>query len=424
MDRADMDRVTADFVRAARAAPPRPASIGSSCTARTATCCRASSRRSPTGAAMTYGGSLANRLRYPLEVFAARARGVARNGCRCRCASRRTIGSKAASRPTMRCEIARAFKAAGADLIDCSSGQVSARPEAGLRPHVPDAVRRPHPQRSRASPPSRWVRSPRPTTSTASSPPAAPTSCAIARPHLANPAWTLAEAAKIGFAAIDWPRQYRTAKPQMEANFQRERATALGMHQERHDEPHHAALRVVRICWTTTRSVSRRAAEHGDHLSLKLWLRLLAVQHAESRPKCGNGCARVSGSRWRASTILRSCIGMPMGLSMSTLSRYLMVTGGNVTALTDELEREGMVQRDSDPEDRRSWRLRMTAAGRKAFERIAREHEQWVIETVRRPRRRAKAVVVRGLGRLRVQMAATRDKRREPPTAQGEFRSA
>jgi anthraniloyl-CoA monooxygenase len=51
--------------------------------------------------------------------------------------------------------------------------------------------------------------------------------CAVARPHLANPAWTLSEAAKIGFTAIDWPHQYRTAKPQMEANFQRERAATL-----------------------------------------------------------------------------------------------------------------------------------------------------------------------------------------------------
>jgi anthraniloyl-CoA monooxygenase len=36
--------------------------------------------------------------------------------------------------------------------------------------------------------------------------------CAIARPHLANPAWTLSEAAKLGYGDIEWPRQYRTAK--------------------------------------------------------------------------------------------------------------------------------------------------------------------------------------------------------------------
>jgi anthraniloyl-CoA monooxygenase len=53
--------------------------------------------------------------------------------------------------------------------------------------------------------------------------------CAVARPHLANPSWTLSEAAKIGFTAIDWPRQYRTAKQQMENNFLRERAAAMAV---------------------------------------------------------------------------------------------------------------------------------------------------------------------------------------------------
>jgi len=52
--------------------------------------------------------------------------------------------------------------------------------------------------------------------------------CAIARPHLANPAWTLTEAAKIGFTGVEWPRQYLSGKTQMEAIFQRERAAQGG----------------------------------------------------------------------------------------------------------------------------------------------------------------------------------------------------
>ena len=51
---------------------------------------------------------------------------------------------------------------------------------------------------------------------------------AIGRPHLANPAWTLSEAAKIGFHALPWPHQYRSAKSQMEANYQRERTAMKG----------------------------------------------------------------------------------------------------------------------------------------------------------------------------------------------------
>jgi 2,4-dienoyl-CoA reductase-like NADH-dependent reductase (Old Yellow Enzyme family) len=45
--------------------------------------------------------------------------------------------------------------------------------------------------------------------------------CAIARPHLADPAWTLHEAAKIGVADIAWPKQYYSAKAQYEANLAR-----------------------------------------------------------------------------------------------------------------------------------------------------------------------------------------------------------
>jgi anthraniloyl-CoA monooxygenase len=50
--------------------------------------------------------------------------------------------------------------------------------------------------------------------------------CAVGRPHLANPAWTLTEAAKIGFSAIAWPKQYLAGKAQLERNLERERQLA------------------------------------------------------------------------------------------------------------------------------------------------------------------------------------------------------
>jgi DNA-binding MarR family transcriptional regulator len=149
-------------------------------------------------------------------------------------------------------------------------------------------------------------------------------------------------------------------------------------------------------------------AGQDDHLSLKLWLRLLACStqietevRQRLRAQFGISLARFD--------YLAQLHRHTEGLRMSTLSRYLMVTGGNVTALTDELEREGLVQRDSDPEDRRSWRLRMTAAGRKAFERIAREHEQWVIELFRGLDTAHKKTLYEDLGQLRVQMATRKE---------------
>lgn len=146
-------------------------------------------------------------------------------------------------------------------------------------------------------------------------------------------------------------------------------------------------------------------AERDDHLSLRLWLRLLACSN-QVQIEVRNRLRERFGMSLARFDYLAQLHRHADGLRMNTLSRYLMVTGGNVTALTDELEREGLVQRDSDPEDRRSWRLRMTAAGRKAFERIAREHEQWVIELFSGLDAPHKKSLYEDLGRLRVQMAA------------------
>ena len=120
-------------------------------------------------------------------------------------------------------EIAKAFKAAGADMIDVSSGQVSKqekpvygrmfqtpfadriRQEAGIATIAVGAI-------SEADHANSILAAGRADL------------CAVARPHLANPAWTLTEAAKIGHTAITWPPQYHSGKQQMEANFAREQA--------------------------------------------------------------------------------------------------------------------------------------------------------------------------------------------------------
>jgi DNA-binding MarR family transcriptional regulator len=57
-----------------------------------------------------------------------------------------------------------------------------------------------------------------------------------------------------------------------------------------------------------------------------------------------------------------------------------MVTGGNITAIVDQLEKEGQVERLDDSADRRAFRIRLTRAGEKSFTEMARAHEQWVVE--------------------------------------------
>ena len=68
----------------------------------------------------------------------------------------------------------------------------------------------------------------------------------------------------------------------------------------------------------------------------------------------------------------------PDGLTMGGLSSRLMVTNGNVTALADALVREGLVLRAVQPRDRRSLRLRLSAAGKRAFDAMTPAHEQWI----------------------------------------------
>jgi DNA-binding MarR family transcriptional regulator len=65
---------------------------------------------------------------------------------------------------------------------------------------------------------------------------------------------------------------------------------------------------------------------------------------------------------------------------MNELSRLLMVTGGNVTPVVDQLEKESLVERLAEPADRRASRIRLTRSGERAFADMARAHEAWVVE--------------------------------------------
>ncbi len=66
------------------------------------------------------------------------------------------------------------------------------------------------------------------------------------------------------------------------------------------------------------------------------------------------------------------------GLTMGELSRWLMVSNGNVTGVADRLEKEGLIARQPSPTDRRTQYVTLTEAGRAAFESWAKTHEEWI----------------------------------------------
>ena len=99
----------------------------------------------------------------------------------------------------------------------------------------------------------------------------------------------------------------------------------------------------------------------------------------------------------------------PDGLKMGELSRRMMVTGGNVTGITDGLEAEGLVARIPDPEDRRALRVRLTTAGRRAFRLMASEHEGWIVDLFAGLESEQRAMLSDLLGRLKLHIRAKED---------------
>ena len=223
MTRADMDRVKEDFVNSTKAANEAGfdwlelhAAHGY----------LLSSFISPITNSRSdeYGGSLENRMKYPLEVFSA-VREVWPQGKPISVRISAHDWTEGGITPQDAVEIAKAFKAAGADMIDCSSGQVTKkekpvfgrmfqtpfadqiRNEAGIATIAVGAI-------FEADNVNTIIAAGRADL------------CAVARMHLVNPAWTLLEAAKIGYKNVTWPKQYVSAKVQIERNIEREKQMA------------------------------------------------------------------------------------------------------------------------------------------------------------------------------------------------------
>ncbi len=119
-----------------------------------------------------------------------------------------------------------------------------------------------------------------------------------------------------------------------------------------------------------------------DNQSLKLWLRMLS---------CTVRIENEIRSRLRTTfditlprfDLMAQLERHPDGLRMGELSKRMMVTGGNITGITDQLEQEKLVVRVPDPKDRRAYSVKLTQAGRRAFADMAAVHEGWIAELLK-----------------------------------------
>jgi len=119
---------------------------------------------------------------------------------------------------------------------------------------------------------------------------------------------------------------------------------------------------------------------HADHhASLRLWLRLLSCT-TRVEDTIRQRLREQFGITLPRFDLMAQLEREPEGLAMGEVSRRMMVTGGNVTTIVDQLEREQLVQRLPVPGDRRSYRLTLTKAGRSTFATMAQAHQAWVRE--------------------------------------------
>ena len=138
-----------------------------------------------------------------------------------------------------------------------------------------------------------------------------------------------------------------------------------------------------------------------DHRAVRLWLRLLSCS-TQIEQLIRNRLRMEFGTTLARFDYLAQLARHPNGLRMKSLSRYLMVTGGNVTGLTDQLVEDGLVKRTNDLEDRRALIVQMTPKGKKWFEQVAVEHEKWLDELLGRMGSREMETLYKTLGQLRV----------------------
>jgi DNA-binding MarR family transcriptional regulator len=143
------------------------------------------------------------------------------------------------------------------------------------------------------------------------------------------------------------------------------------------------------------------ARVHSEHPeALRLWLRLLTCTQLVEKEVRSRLREQFDTTLPRFD-LMAQLERAPDGLKMNELSRRMMVTGGNVTGITDQLVAEGLVERMDVEGDRRAYRVRLTARGRRQFAEMAQEHEQWIVDAFSGLAERDIATLHRLLGKVK-----------------------
>jgi len=118
----------------------------------------------------------------------------------------------------------------------------------------------------------------------------------------------------------------------------------------------------------------------GDHKQeLRLWLRLFSCKTLIER-EIRTRLRRQFDTTLPRFDLMAQLDKVPTGMKLGELSRRLMVSNGNTTALVDTLMDQGLIATEPAPDDGRAQLVRLTAEGRRQFRAMAAAHEQWIAE--------------------------------------------
>ncbi|HWW48308.1 MAG TPA: MarR family transcriptional regulator [Xanthobacteraceae bacterium] len=123
--------------------------------------------------------------------------------------------------------------------------------------------------------------------------------------------------------------------------------------------------------------VAELPEDHGDEL--RLWLRLLTCTNlieGEIRRRLRERFD-VTMPRF---DLMAQLDKVPDGMTLSDVSKRMMVSNGNVTGLVERLVEAGFIDRRTSETDRRVQMIRLTRTGRAEFRKMAAEHELWIAD--------------------------------------------
>ena len=156
---------------------------------------------------------------------------------------------------------------------------------------------------------------------------------------------------------------------------------------------------------TTDLEAIVRNEPRGGKRELRLWLRLLSAANLVSGQIRRNLRAKFGVTLPRFD-LMAQLYREPKGLRLSELSKRMMVSNGNLTGLVERLVQEELVLRQTDPDDRRAFIVRLSKAGMKEFATYARENERFILSLFQSVDPATMETLMRNLGRLKSSVRA------------------